>query len=303
MLCAVIDMGANTIRLSIYSVENEVVKQLVNKKETAGLFSYVENGTMSKAGMVKGCLVLENFQDILRNLKITNLYVFATASLRNISNTQEATDFIRARTGICVEVLSGEEEARLGFVGALHVAGISDGILIDIGGGSTELVEFQNREILMASSMPLGSLSLYLKHVDKLFPTNKECNDIQSDVIHKLQKFKPFNTSGHKILYGIGGTVRATARLNNAFYNMPHDNREITAEHLASLLRKFRMSHNLALKTILKVAPERIHTLIPGMVILKTVADYCNSNIILANKFSIREGYLYDRVLEGSKLC
>lgn len=303
MIYAVVDMGANTIRLSIYTVENGIARQLMNKKETAGLFTYVENGALSKAGMDRACHVLEIFQDVLDNLEITSLYVFATASLRNISNTQETVNFIRERTGIGVDVLSGEEEARLDFVGAMRVAGIQDGILIDIGGGSTELVEFQEGTIIKASSIPLGALSLYLKHVDGLFPANKQSKEIHKDVMQELQKLGPLNKAGHKILYGIGGTIRTTAKLNNRLYNLPQGNREIPAEHLEAILQRFGMSEKQVLRTILQTAPERIHTLLPGIIILKTVANCCDSDIILANSFSIREGYLYDKVLEGSKHC
>jgi hypothetical protein len=91
--------------------------------------------------------VLGNYKNILTDFGIGNAYIFATASLRNIANTEEAVKRIEDEMGLYVDVLSGEEEARLGFMGATLAVNIEKGLFIDIGGGSTELVTFRKREI------------------------------------------------------------------------------------------------------------------------------------------------------------
>ena len=73
-----------------------------------------------------------------------------------------------------MDVISGEEEARLDFVGATRTNNIRDGVLIDIGGGSTEIAEFLEGAVISAASMPVGSLNLYVKHVEDVFPTEKD---------------------------------------------------------------------------------------------------------------------------------
>lgn len=88
-------MGANSIRLSIYRVEEKEARLLLNKKETAGLASYVKNKKLSLKGVEKASSVLNDFREVLENLNITEYYVFATASLRNIDNTEEALIYIR----------------------------------------------------------------------------------------------------------------------------------------------------------------------------------------------------------------
>ena len=99
------------------------------------------------------------------------LYVFATASLRNIRNTGEAVEAIRRRAGVKVEVLSGEEEARMGYQGALLACGPDPaGAMFDIGGGSSEVLVARDGAVQKALSLPVGSLNLFNQYVSKLWP-------------------------------------------------------------------------------------------------------------------------------------
>lgn len=303
MVCGIIDMGANSIRLSIYRVEGGDAKLLLNKKETAGLASYVKSGKLSLKGLEKACLVLNDFKEVLSNLNITDIHVFATASLRNIDNTEEALIYIRQKTDIRIDVLSGEEEAVLGFAGAGQVSGISKGIIIDIGGGSTELVEFNGNEVTAAMSMPVGSLNLYNRHVKKLFPSDSELKSISCDILKQLAASSGFGSTSVETLVGIGGTARAAAKLSNEYFEYPSDNNEISLENLEHILNNYNNRDCKVMKAILRVAPERIHTLMPGLDILYSIAEYFDAKTILANKYSIREGYVINRIIGGDRPC
>lgn len=300
MICGIVDMGANTIRMSIYRAENGDVRMLIHKKAMAELSAYVKKGVLSQAGMEKACEVLREFREILDNFGIENVYVFATASLRNIDNTAEAVVYIGERTGFSIDVLSGEEEARLDFVGAGRSARIDDGALVDIGGGSTEIVQFRSGEILSAASLPVGCLTLYLKYVKEVFPNRGQCREIRQDVQQRLQAAGSFRGCGADVLCGVGGTVRAALKINNLLFDQPSGNRELSCENLRLILQMLRKSDRFALKTILRTDPDRVSTLIPGLIVLRAVAKYCGSSRIIVNDFGVREGYLYDRVLGGT---
>ena len=161
MKCGIVDVGSNTIRLSIYQWEGRTFKLLMNKKEMAGLAGYIKNGVLSDSGILVACRVLAGFKELLHNFDITDLHVFGTASLRNIVNTEEALETIEAVTGVKVEVLSGADEAAFSFLGATVGGGApGTGLLADVGGGSTELVAYRDGAITSGCSLPMGSLSL-----------------------------------------------------------------------------------------------------------------------------------------------
>ena len=91
---AVIDIGSNSIRLTLYETEQQRFKILFREKIMAGLAGYVEDGTLSAEGIECACTGLLTFRGILQTLEIDSVRVFATASLRNVSNTQQALSVI-----------------------------------------------------------------------------------------------------------------------------------------------------------------------------------------------------------------
>ncbi|MFR6041112.1 MAG: phosphatase, partial [Dysosmobacter welbionis] len=116
MKFAIVDLGSNTIRLSVYNTLPEGGFDLLfSEKEMAGLVSYVHGGVLSPEGIQRACGAIRDFQALLRQFDLDAPHVFATASLRNIRNTEEAVEQIRAATGVGVDVISSELEARLGY--------------------------------------------------------------------------------------------------------------------------------------------------------------------------------------------
>lgn len=115
----IIDIGSNTIRPAVYKIENNRPKPLFSKKFTAGLASYInKNGALSKKGIDKAVSTLKQFTPILENVSLNAVYVFATASLRNIRNSEYALKTISRHSGFDIQLISGETEGILGFSGA-----------------------------------------------------------------------------------------------------------------------------------------------------------------------------------------
>ena len=298
MKCGIVDVGSNTIRLSIYHWEGQKFKLLMNKKEMAGLAGYIKNGLLSDSGILVACRVLAGFKALLRNFDIANLYVFGTASLRNIVNTEEALETIEAVTGIKVEVLSGADEAAFSFLGATVGGGApGSGMLADVGGGSTELVAYQDGAITSGCSLPMGSLSLFTKHVSGLFPTKEERKAIRSDVREELEKAK---TAGLRCshLTGVGGTFRAAAKLCNDLSGADPDNRIIPAGEIHALYKGLKKGDQDTLRQILRSVPDRVHTILPGLAILTAILDAYQVSTVSVSACGVREGYLLRRVME-----
>ena len=297
MNCGVVDVGSNTIRLSIYRWDDGQAKLLLNKKEMAGLAGYVEDGALSAAGIQVACQTLTRFRKLLDNFYIKDMYVFGTAALRNIANSEQALDEILRVTGLRVDLLSGAEEAALSFKGAMLGGGEESGLLADIGGGSTELVAYRDGEIRSGCSLPMGSLSLFTKFVGGLFPTKTERRAMEALVATELEHAK---TAGLQCrhLTGVGGTIRATAKLCNDLAGTDPANRLIPAAEIRALYRGLKKGDRNTLRQILRAAPERVHTLLPGLLILTTVIKAYGVETVRVSACGVREGYLLDRVMK-----
>lgn len=294
MKYAIIDLGSNTARLSVYKVnEDKSFIPLFSEKETAGLANYIDNRILSEDGILKACSVITNFLNLLEQLSIKNVYVFATASLRNIENTSYACNLIKEKTGVFIDVVSGEDEASLGFSGILNNETAPSGIMFDIGGGSSEIVAFKERKITSADSFELGCLNLSNTCIKKIFPSKNEIGDIKE----KIKKvFGTADYTKSKTLYGIGGTARALSNIANKYYGKKECH-EITAKEFKEIKNILLKKDETAKKLILKTCPDRIHTIISGILIIDMLMKKFGSKKIVISNYGVREGYLCQKII------
>lgn len=292
MKCAIVDLGSNTIRLSLYNtLENGSFETLFSKKYMAGLAGYVSHGIMSNDGINQACAVLLDFKVLLQQLGVNEMHVFATASLRNIKNTEKALETIKRRTGLCVDVIDGSEEGILGYYGALYTTDLKNGIMFDIGGGSTEFVRVKNGKVKKSQSISIGSLNLFHNHVFGLWPDKKEQKAIAKRISKRLDAVDFPKKVPEKVCC-VGGTCRAILNIVNYHFNKEENNRIITKEEFNKILKILLKRDAASRNYILKLCPDRVHTIIPGMLVVKEIIERLHCEKIWVSRYGVREGYL-----------
>ena len=299
MKIAIVDLGSNTIRLSVYhTLPDGRFELLFSEKEMAGLVSYVRGGRLSPEGIQRACTGIRDFQGLLRQFDMGAPHVFATASLRNIRNTEEAVAQIREATGVEVDVISGELEAKLGYYGTSLATNLRDGAVFDIGGGSTEILEVRGGEIRKAQSLPIGSLALFNTCVDGLWPKKKELKKIRTAVVSALKEAWLPEQRVEKVC-GVGGTARAVLKIANAWYEKPAGNRSLTPAEVRRLTRLLLERDHQARKLILRSCPDRVHTILPGMMLMNTLTEKLCCGELYISPYGVREGYLCHKLLNA----
>lgn len=296
---AFIDIGSNSIRLTLYETERQSFKILFREKIMAGLAGCVENGRLSAEGIESACSGLLTFRSILQTLEIDSVHVFATASLRNVSNTQQALSVIRAATGYAVEVISGEEEAQLGYAGAMQELQMTSGGFLDIGGASTEIATFEGGAATDFASFPIGSLNLYRRCVKKILPGRSSLKRLRQVIAETLDT-REGALAPRPLIVGVGGTARACLKLARHYYKSSEDCRSITDKQLDGLCEFLCSGKKDAIDMILRMEAERIHTLIPGLLILQHTFHLFHAQQLIVSKYGVREGYLCKKILNSS---
>ena len=294
--CAVIDIGSNTIRLSAFQYEGDNIQPLMNRKMMAGLASYVKDGALTDEGIHMTCRTLETYKDMLKNLDISDYHVFATASLRNVSNTYDVLKEIENETGIRVAVISGEDEGMLSLRGAIESVELSSGLLVDLGGGSTEIVPFKNKRAKQVCSLKAGSLNLYKKFVEDFLPTKEERNNISS-YYESLIEEGGVSIPKSEVICGVGGTFRAIAKLIDYVTKRPEGTCEFTDREIDDLYKFLKKGDREAKDLLLKVCPDRVHTVIPGIIAVRVIMKKALCREVKVSRTGVREGYLFSRVL------
>jgi exopolyphosphatase/guanosine-5'-triphosphate,3'-diphosphate pyrophosphatase len=300
---AVIDIGSNTIRLSVFKANPTGLELVFTKKESAGLAQFVDkNNNMNDEGIQKAIATLKQFDMILKNVTFKDVYVFATAAIRNAKNSLYIVDCIEKETGFDIVVLSDSQEATFAYYGASQSLDIDEGLLIDLGGGSTEVVIYKGGNIRYEVSIPLGSLNIYNKHVKKLFPTKKEIKAIKKDYLKELKKidYKKMDCKIDKVC-GVGGSCRSSLKIVNRKYKLPVFNNVYDIKAIHKVIEESLDNRNNTLHDLLKVVPDRIHTILPGLVAIVTICEYFDCSMMLISQHGVREGYLWNKVSEQTK--
>ncbi|MDO5016143.1 MAG: rod shape-determining protein [Eubacteriales bacterium] len=297
MKYTVIDVGANTIRMNIYLVDDEgAVRSVLSKKVVAGLATYVEDGRMTQKGADKLVRVLQSFIAICGALNLGQMVIFATASLRNTENSAEVLDYVESRVGREICLISGPDEAHYGFLGLSEDYDVKDGYIVDIGGGSTEITVIQDRGIIYATSLSFGSLSLYKQYCAEIFPGHQAALKMGNYVRKQLQKAKIPQLKNATTLYGLGGSMRAAGNLSQELFGLPL-NTQFSSKQAQKLCASILNTKPKAIRTLLQVAPERVHTITPGLLILQEILRYTGCQEIRISDKGIREGILKNTLL------
>ena len=301
MLYAMIDVGSNTIRMAIYEIDGDRVEMLMKRKNSVGLASYVKNHFMQREGIDKVVEIINEYRNFLDDLGISRVTAFTTAALRNAVNGSDAVKEISYRTRTEIAIMSGDDEATFDFIGATHDLVDDSGLLIDIGGGSTEIVYFQEREIRVKVSLPIGSLSFHTRYTGfHILPSASEIAEMYAEAEATVSAVEEFRYVSHAQICGIGGTFKGAMALYNAMYGMPRRNMRMEVRRLREVLQRFQRDHELIVPDkvlLMRTVPERMHTFMPGLIIADVLAKRFGSNQIIYSDSGVREGYIYAKIL------
>lgn len=300
MLQAIIDIGSNTVRMVVYDLENGKAKQIMKKKHLVGLAAFLKDGVMQQAGIDRVCEVLNEYREFLTAFHISRVAAFTTAALRNAKNSAAAVAEITERTGIAIRVISGIEEAEYDFIGATYGLKEQSGLLIDIGGASTEVVYFSDGQIVTKTSLLMGSLSLHSKYSAGLLPTAAEIKAMQDEIADILDTAVELDSVSEAHVCGIGGTFKGASALYNLTYGQPKENALLDAAKLPELIKRYQAGKELSEEELIiffKACADRLHTIVPGMLIADALAKRFGSKTITYSDSGVREGYIYKELL------
>ncbi|MBR2615704.1 MAG: hypothetical protein IKC69_03405 [Clostridia bacterium] len=211
MLHPVIDIGSNTVKLAVLD-EEEIFSQVpvFFKATPLGLRAKVENGRLTESAIEELCRLLEVYRQTELRLTPAPPIVFATASLRGLTNVEEVLARVSAETGLEVELISGETEALYSFLGARGSFPVKAGISVDLGGGSTELLSFRKNHVVESVSLPFGCLTLYQAFFEGEKRDYEGCYRL---IDEHLKKSAP-PLIGNSLLLS-GGSAKALLRYKN----------------------------------------------------------------------------------------
>lgn len=279
------DIGSNTIVLVIYEMHDGIPAVLQHISTPVHLIDYVENYAMRKEGILMAYETLLKYESILSEADVDIRYADITEPCR-ITNADELISKL-SETSFHIIPLRGEEEASCDFYGSrLSFPHISEGIAFDIGGGSTELISFENNEILDAVSFHLGCVRL-----SHLPPDTPEC---MKEIRTMAEKFPSLDQKRDTII-GIGGTVKALAKLIRDQYGTKD---MMYLKDILDIYERLRAEEPGAKRAMQRtVNRNRIPVFLPGVHMIIEICRFYEAEKIIVSSTGIREGFLLKYVL------
>ena len=294
-LLATVDLGSNSFRLLIASIREDGTLYPIDQiKETVRLTGGLdENNKLSSEKQAVALAVLARFSERLVGFEKSQVRVVGTSALRVAKNAEDFIVIANKTLGFNIEVISGTEEARLIYIGAMHSMSFTQDkrLVIDIGGGSTEFVTGTGYDPEVMESVTMGCVSFSNRYfIDGELNENNFANAIFA-ARGKIQAMEHlFASHDWSTVVGTSGTARALYDLciENGFSD------QISLEGLYKL-RKLLIKHkNIKNLSVVGLKDDRAPVIAGGLSIMTGVMEELRIATMTIADGSLREGVMYD---------
>lgn len=288
---AVIDIGSNSVRLVVYDTLTELPVPIFNEKVECALGRGLgKTGRLSEDGVEEAMACLVRFSHLIRSMAVERTELLATAAVRRAEDGPTFVKEVEAVFGQPVQVLSGEEEARLAAVGLLSGVPDAHGVLGDLGGGSLDLVSLNQGGFADYATLPLGHLAL----PEAAGYKRSRAEKIVADEFGAIPWLA--NVEG-RTLYIVGGAWRLLARLFINETDYPLHVIDGFSVSYDDALRLSDLISGLGAGTLQKIpgiSKRRVEAMPYAALVLKLLLETTKPKRLCFSAFSMREGKLFD---------
>ncbi|SQI39945.1 Exopolyphosphatase [Leminorella richardii] len=292
---AAIDLGSNSFHMVIARVVNGALQVLGRLKQRVRLADGLDkDNVLSEEAMLRGLNCLSLFAERLQGFPINSVRIVATHTLRQAVNSQAFLERAKEILPYPIEIISGQEEARLIFMGVAHTQPEKGRkLVLDIGGGSTEMVIGEDFTPLLAESRRMGCVSFSRQFFPDGEISQQNFNRARITAEQKLESMAwQYKIHGWQYAFGASGTIKAVH--NVIIEEMGESDGVITPERLDWVIKqtlKFKSFRSLKLAGL---SPDRQGVFVAGLAILSAVFNALSLKALHLSDGALREGVIYE---------
>jgi exopolyphosphatase/guanosine-5'-triphosphate,3'-diphosphate pyrophosphatase len=302
---AAIDIGTNSIKLLVANVEDDGALDVVlREKAMVRLGSEtLRTGRLSPEAIEAGVSTVEHLSRLATSSGAEVVRTVATCAVREASNSDEFVTAVKKRTGLRVDVISGEEEARLINLAVRSEFPPSNDplFLVDIGGGSTEFVVSNGSRVLLTESLPLGVVRLADRHGKSDPPSEKDVREMKKAIRSVAKRAaQAVRKKGFKTCVGSSGTIQSLSLVHEAAVlgrePNPTGHRTLSRSALKKVNKLLRRTTEKEKLRVPGLDPRRRDIAVPGGILLAWILKRAGADAIVVGERGLREGLLLDYV-------
>jgi exopolyphosphatase / guanosine-5'-triphosphate,3'-diphosphate pyrophosphatase len=303
---AVADMGSNSWRLVVFGYEPgtpwwslvDEIREAV--RVGAGL---AEEGALQPDRIDRALHTAAVFASFCRASGIDQVEAVATSAIRDATNGSELLDAIRTQTGLQPRVISGSEEARYDWLAIANSTTIEDGFGLDIGGGSIQTLRIEDRRLVRAESLRLGSVRVSEEFLPGEKAPAKAIKALRKRVAGELEGLGWWDGGGR--LVGVGGTIRNLAAAAMKRADLPGLDVQgfaLSRDALEDLIESLAARPASKRGDLPGIKPDRGDVILGGALVLAAALDSGGFERVEVTEAGLREGVFFERLLGEREL-
>jgi exopolyphosphatase/guanosine-5'-triphosphate,3'-diphosphate pyrophosphatase len=310
-ILAAIDIGTNSIHMVIVRVQPQLptFTIIARERDTVRLGDRCfQTGNLKPELMERALASLSRCQQLATSYNADHIIAVATSAVREASNGRAFIQQIQQELNLSVDLISGQEEARRIYLGVLSGMELNNRphIIIDIGGGSTELILGDSHEPRFLSSTKVGAVRLSAEYI-----TTDPISDQEYEYLHAyiqgmlerpVDELKAFWKKGEMVqLLGTSGTIETLANIHAreklGVVPSPLTGYQLTRNDVTDLLQRFRTFNYQQRCEIPGLSTQRAEIILAGTMILQTVMVMLDLDSLVIGERALREGIIVDWML------
>jgi exopolyphosphatase / guanosine-5'-triphosphate,3'-diphosphate pyrophosphatase len=303
---AVIDLGSNSFRLVVFRAGEDGWRRTDEIYEPVRIGEgEMATGRLGEAPMERALATLDVFSHFCRASGLANDEIdgVATSAIREAENAEEFLVRARERSGLPIRVLTREQEARYGYLAAVNSSTLTDGCVLDLGGGSMQLVQVRDRLAVHTGSWRVGTVLMSEGYLPPNGPAKRKqlqalCDHVAAELA-SAPWLRDVAAEGGRIV-GIGGTVRNLAAAAQRAEGLPSNGVQghlIQRAVLDELIERLAALPASERASVPGIKPARADLILAGAVVLKGVLRAAGLDALEATEAGMREGVFFERLL------
>jgi exopolyphosphatase / guanosine-5'-triphosphate,3'-diphosphate pyrophosphatase len=297
---AIIDLGSNSFRLVVFTHTDDWWKRTDEIYEPVRVGERQEiGGPLQPEPMERALETIELFAHFCRATGVERVRPLATSAIREASNREPFVHAARERSGLEIQVLSHEQEARYGYLAVVNSTTLTDGVALDIGGGSMQLTHVAERLARAARSWRLGAVVTTERFLSAERVKPKHLKALREHVRAELAEADWLRDAGGR-LAGIGGTVRNLAAAVMLERDLPSygvQGYSIARSELDALVERLAELAPAERGTVPGIKPERGDLILAGAVVVQSVMEVGRFDALEVTEAGMREGAFFEELL------
>ncbi|WP_455156301.1 Ppx/GppA phosphatase family protein [Treponema socranskii] len=297
---AIIDIGSNSIKFFVGELAaDRTIKTVLDTNDIARLGEGLDStGVISPEAMERNVASVAAFAKQAKELGADRIVSVGTMALRKASNSAEFVEKVKKTCGIEVQIIPGEEEARLSYLAILSGLPLekdADLVVFDTGGGSTEFIYGKGTQMVKRFSVNLGAVRItenYLK-ADPVSPA-----DVQAAIAQIDKEFKEAGVNGKPAqLVGMGGTVTSMGAVKHKMVKYDPSviqGSRLTKKDIEEQIEEYSKRTVEQRKELPGLQPKRADVILAGACILKVITDRLGADGLTISDRGLRHGLAFD---------